>query len=86
MKLEFDLSKVAVTEFGVGRDDDDGQAFVAVPVDAGVQAALREMVEATWATLQADEDGPAAYEPSEKHGATEYLYLPLDDALRCSER
>ena len=74
MKLEFDLGNVTVTEFGVGRDDGDGQTFVAVPVDADVQGALREMVQATWDAMQRDEDGPAKYEPSEKHGSTEYLY------------
>ena len=41
MKLDFDLEKVTVTEFGVGRDDGDGQTFIAVPVDADVQTALR---------------------------------------------
>ena len=34
MRLEFDIGKVTVTEFGVGRDDGKGRAFVAVPVDA----------------------------------------------------
>jgi len=33
MKLEFDLGNVTVTEFGVGRDEGNGQSFVAVPVD-----------------------------------------------------
>ena len=33
-----------------------------------MQAALREMVQATWDAMQKDEDGPAKYEPSEKHG------------------
>lgn len=86
MKLEFDLANVTVTEFGVGRDDGDGQAFVAVPVDAEVQAALREMVQATWDAMQKVEDGPAAYEPSEKHGSTEYLYLTLTDDMASSIR
>lgn len=86
MKLDFDLKEVMVTEFGVGRDDGDGQTFVAVPVDAGVQAALHEMVQVTWDAMQKDEDGPARYEPSEKHGGTEYLYLPLDDELAASVR
>jgi hypothetical protein len=81
MKLEFDLGSVAVTEFGVGRDDGDGQAFVAVPVDADLQGALREMVQATWDAMQKDKDGPAKYEPSEKHGSTEYLHLPLGDDM-----
>jgi hypothetical protein len=41
MTLEFDLGSVTVTEFGVGRDDGNGQTFVAVPVDADVQSVLR---------------------------------------------
>lgn len=86
MKLEFDLDNVTVTEFGLGRDDGQGQTFVAVPVDADVQAALREMVQATWDAMQKDEDGPTKYEPSERHGATEYLYLPLDNELAASVR
>lgn len=81
MKLEFDLENLTVTEFGVGRDDGDEQSFVAVPVDAEVQDALREMVQVTWDTMQKDKDGPAKYEPSEKHESTEYLYLPLEDDL-----
>ncbi len=86
MTLEFDLGSVTVTEFGVGRDDGDGQTFVAVPVDAEVQGALREMVQATWDAMQKDEDRPAKYQPSEKHGSTEYLILPLKDELASSVR
>jgi hypothetical protein len=84
--LEFDLGNVSVTEFGVGRDDGNGQALRVIPVDAGVQAALREMAQATWAEMQEDDQGPSKYEPSEKHAATEYLYLPLDDELAASIR
>lgn len=79
MKVEFDLGKVTVTEFGVGRDDRNGQTFVTVPVDSDVQSALLEMAQATWDAMQNDEDGPTKYEPSEKHGSTEYLYLPVTD-------
>lgn len=86
MKLEFDLGSVMVTEFGVGRDDSNGQTFVAVPVDADVQDALREMVQATWDAMQKDGDGPANYDPSEKHGAIEYLTLPLADDMASSVR
>jgi hypothetical protein len=86
MNMDFDLGNVTVTEFGVGRDDGNGQAFVAVPVDADVQAALREMVQATWDAMQKDEDGPAKYEPSEKHGSTEYLTLALTDDMASSVR
>ncbi|HOI98030.1 MAG TPA: DUF4868 domain-containing protein [Rectinema sp.] len=86
MKLEFNLGNVGVTEFGLGRDEGNGQTFVVVPVDTDVQAALREMVHASWDAMQNDNDGPAKYQPSEKHGDTEYLYLPLDDNLAASVR
>lgn len=86
MKLDFHLATVTVTEFGVGRDDGNGQTFVTVPVDADVQGALREMVQSTLGAMERDEDGPAKYEPSEKHGASEYLYLPLDNELAASVR
>ena len=81
MKLEFDLDHVSVVEFGVGRDGGNEQSFVAVPVDVAVQTALQEMVRETWDTLLKEEDGPVKYEPSEKHAATEYLFLPLEDDL-----
>lgn len=86
MKLEFDLASVVVTEFGVGREDQNGQSFVAVPVDSGVQQALREMAETTWNDMRADDGAPEKYEPSEKHAATEYLYLPLNDDMAASVR
>ena len=86
MKLNFDLEHVSVTEFGVGLDEGDGQAFVSIPVDGDVRVALREMVAATWDAMQRDEEGPAKYEPSEKHGSQEYLYLLLGDDLASSLR
>jgi len=81
MNLEFDLSNVVLAEFGVGRDEGNREYYVAVPVDAGVQAALREMVQATWDAMQQDEDGPGTYQPSEKYASTEYLCLPVNDKL-----
>lgn len=80
MKLNFDFDEVSVTEFGVGRDHAEDQTFWAVPVDADVQAALGEMARATLDAMR-DEEGPSKYEPSEKHGAVEHLYLPLSDEL-----
>lgn len=83
MTLKFDLQHVKLIEFGVGRDDGNGQTFSAVPVDTSVQTALREMVQATWDALQAikKEHGSHKYEPSEKHSSTEYLFLPLNDDM-----
>lgn len=79
MNLKFEFGNVNFTEFGVGREELDGQSFALVPVDSGIQQALSEMVEATRNGMEADKGQPALYEPSEKHAATEYLYLPLND-------
>lgn len=80
--LEFDTGSVVATEFGVGiavagqqRDD-----FYIVPVDTSVQDALREMVEATWHAMQQHTDS-RQYEPSEKHAANEYRFLPVGDLM-----
>lgn len=81
MTLDFDLEETEHIEFGLGRDDGDAQAFLLVPVDADVQAALREMADATWNAMQAFTDAPPSYDPSEKHAAAEYVHLTLGDLL-----
>lgn len=86
MTLRFDLDNVRTTEFGVGRDDGDDRAFSHVVVDADVQAALREMAQATWQALETNDDGPSPYQPSEKHGSVEYLTLPINDDNAASLR
>jgi hypothetical protein len=86
MNLQFDLAHVSVTEFGVGRDDGNQQTFVTVPIDAGVQTALREMAQATVDAMNKHEEGAEKYQPSEKHASTEYLYLPIGDDLAESVR
>jgi hypothetical protein len=80
MKINFDIDAVTFTEFGIGRDEAGNQAFAAVPVDVEVQGTLREMAQETLTALE-KEDGPSRYEPSEKHGAMEYLYVSLKDKL-----
>ena len=84
MKLEFDVEKGEVTEFGIGRDDSTERTFSMVPVNAKVKEVLCDMVQATWNKMEQNEDGPAKYEPSEKHGSIEYLYVPLRDNLATS--
>lgn len=86
MTLAFDFNNVTFIEFGVGRDDGNGQTFVAVPVDDKVQTALHDMTQATWQAMQKDEDGPTKYEASDKHGSVEYLYLPLTDDMAAGVR
>lgn len=77
MKLNFDLTRTKTVEFGVGRDESDGQRFVEMSIDRDVQNALREMVGATWAAMEQNAGTPERYDPSEKHAAIEHLYLPL---------
>jgi hypothetical protein len=81
MTLAFNVKTVRVTEFGVGRDGEHGQIFHLVPVDAAVQAALRDIAADTWAAMRALSEDPPKYEPAEKHSSTEYVYLPLADDL-----
>ena len=81
MNLNFDISNVTVTEFGVGRDDGHGRDFDHVTVDGNVQGALQEMAVATWEVMQAQTANPPSYEPSEKHASIEYIHLPLNDTM-----
>lgn len=81
MNLKFDINNIKVTEFGVGRDDGDGRDFDRVTVDGNVQGALQEMAGATWTAMQAQNNNPPSYEPSEKHESIEYTHLPLNDDL-----
>ena len=86
MKLHFDLKSVKTTEFGVGHDDGDARVFSYIAVDAGVQSVLREMAEETWRAMIDADGAPPKYEPSEKHGGIEYVYLPLQDDFSASLR
>lgn len=81
MKLEFDINQVDTTEFGVGLDNDEKPLFFAIPVDAKVKDTLGEMVRSTWAEVQGVEGGPREYEPSEKYGSIEYVYLSTKSAF-----
>ena len=81
MNLNFDIQNVITTEFGVGQDDGDDQAFVFVPVDGDVQGVLHEMSQSTWAAMQKQATSPVKYEPSEKYSSSEHVYLPLADQL-----
>lgn len=81
MTLNFDLNSVRTTEFGVGTDEIDEQTFCNVTVDQDVQNALRDIALATTAAMQDLALAPTRYEPSEKYGGHEYVYLPIGDVL-----
>jgi hypothetical protein len=80
MSAQFDVNSAELVEFGVGLDEPNGQRYVSVPIDAEIQAALREMVTTTRDELK--EAGEATtYDPSEKYSGHENLRLPLDSDL-----
>jgi GTP:adenosylcobinamide-phosphate guanylyltransferase len=82
--VQFDLTSTKVTEFGLGidsPDNPDGTRLVSVPVEDEVQAALRDMVAATRSAMKDADVTATRYQPSEKHGTQENLYLPLNDGL-----
>jgi hypothetical protein len=81
MKLEFNFDQVSTTEFGVGREDGDGQAFCLVAVDNDVQIALRDIAKTTWNGMRELTNDPPKYEPSERYASSEYVHLPLNDGL-----
>src|SRR5580693_7208432 len=86
MPAQIDLRNLAVTEFGVGLDDENGERYVLVPVDADVQAALREMVITTRDEMKIANEKVVEYEPSEKHAGKENLHLPLQSELAANIR
>jgi hypothetical protein len=81
MNLQYDFGNTVTTEFGVGKDNGSGQSFFLMTVDADVQKALGEMAQATWEAMQSEAKAPEKYDPSEKHGAIEHLFLPLKHPL-----
>jgi hypothetical protein len=79
--MNFDPNSIRVIEFGIGRDEGKGQSFYDLPVDNQVQKILRQMLLDTIKAMNDISTEPSLYTPSEKHGGSEHLYLPLDDAL-----
>lgn len=77
MNLKFDFNNIKLTEFGVGKDIDSKENFEIVPVDLEVQMALKELAESTLQAMHKISSEPALYDPSEKYGSVEFLYLPL---------
>lgn len=81
IEIEFDMKNITVTEFGIGRDEDDKQSYYYVPVDGDVQDTLSEMTETTIKAMQELAPSLKRFEPSEKYAGLEYVYIPIDDAL-----
>ena len=86
MTVAFDFKTVAATEFGVGLEGNGEQQLVLVPVDPSVQNALREMAISTQNEMNEIDNPPHPYEPSQKYGSLEHLYLTLDDEMAAQIR
>jgi len=80
MPAQFNVNAAGVVEFGVGMDEGRSQRYVSVPIDAEVQAALREMVLATRNEMKAAGDA-STYDPGEKYSGHDNLRLPIDSDL-----
>lgn len=81
MPVDFNFQNVVTTEFGVGVNEERDQMLYAIPIDAGVQQALREMVNTTLETINRLDEGVAAFDPADKHAGEEYLQVQLDNDL-----
>ena len=81
MNLNFDIAKIEVTEFGVGRQIGADRIFVAVPAHVAVQRTLQEMVAATRRRMEDSAEKPSTFDPAEKYASEEYLTLSIDDDL-----
>lgn len=81
-----DLTDIRTTEFGVCLGNAGNDANVLVPVDAGVQEALKEMVKVTAEKIGCFDvkANLPTYEPAEKYGATEALKCPIDNDIENS--
>ena len=84
MKIEFDLSQIRTTEFGVGRREGKEVQYSLLAVDSEVQDALREETQVVLNRIAEEATNPQQFDPAEKYGTTEYLVLPLDHELSAS--
>lgn len=79
--MAFNFDQIESVEFGVCVDTDAGESYRLVPIDDGVQEALREMLVATIASLTAEGKQIEEFSPAEKYGTSERLSLTLESDL-----
>ena len=84
MNIEFDMSQIRTTEFGVGQKVGEIVQYSLSNVDDTVREALRGEVQAMLNGMAQWALDPPRYDPAEKYGSKEYLVLPLDHELSAS--
>ena len=81
MNLTFEREQIRFTQFGVGRNHSVEPRFNFVRADKDVQSVISDMVTSTVQALENASDEGRPYDPAEKFGSTEHLYLPLSDEM-----
>src|SRR5438552_11846666 len=84
--MAFKFDQIESVEFGVCLDTEDGESYRLVPIDDGVQEALREMLVATIAALSAEGTKIEEFSPAEKYATNERLSVSLDSDLAQKHR
>ena len=79
--LDFDLRDTRTTQFGIGRLNGGSRRFSFVPVDGDVQDAIQTMTSQTVRELKKKVDSRSIFDPADKHGKREHLYVPIEDDL-----
>ena len=77
MNVDFDISEIQTTEFGVGQKVGDGVHYSLLPADDTVQAALRQEAESILNNISQETSNTPHFDPAEKYANNEYLVLPL---------
>lgn len=71
------ITEIQNVQFGVAITNETNYKFV--PIDVNVQGTLIEVLENTQQKVNENSEGLRVYEPSEKYGAREQLYISLND-------
>ena len=84
MTINFEFEEfddIIVTEFGVGHKVGNTLECVGVPVDIGVKKVLFEMAQETWNKMRSAEDDPVEYDPGEKYGSTDHVFVSANGGM-----
>jgi hypothetical protein len=79
--MAFEFNHIQAVEFGVCLDTGEGESYLRVPCDQGVQRALKEMLAETMASLMKVGTEIVTFSPAEKYGGNERLSVPLNSDL-----
>jgi Domain of unknown function (DUF4868) len=74
----FDFNAIQSVEFGVCYDTSQGEKYWLIPVDGGVQEALKDILTHTIRALNPTEP-MEAFEPAQKYSATERLVASIEE-------